>query len=182
MTSMVKLELVIGGRSDLTILASGLGPGDTGGGLFAFNAQDAERVDYLSSTGLFVADDRLIRAVYSDPAAGSVGETPGLRPPGSRAHLRIDALAACHDVHWDGQCFVAVSTGSNAIHWISPAGEVVRTWRAPARGTPGTSTPWSSGMASSSFRPSGGSAATGIGHPRLARRPGSSSTWRRVRI
>src|SRR5262249_29907968 len=53
---------------------------------------------------------------------------------GVERYVRIDSLREPHDLVWNGQTFLAVSTLSNSVLWISPSGEVTRTWRADGDG------------------------------------------------
>ena len=106
----------------------------TDGGLFAYDCNAMEQLDTLSSTGLAVDDGRLGRLLWSSGEAGSVGELLVYDQKGVERYLRIDALREPHDLMWDGHQLVAVSTMSNSILWISPAGEVTRTWRAEGDG------------------------------------------------
>jgi hypothetical protein len=76
--------------------------------------------------------------LWSSGASGSVGELLLYDETGVERYLRIDAPREPHDLVWHGDTFVAVSTLSNSILWISPSGEVVRTWQAEGDGIPGT--------------------------------------------
>ncbi len=120
------------GRDDCVLLASSQDE-DTGGGLFAFDGRNVERVDHLSSGGLCLADGRLVRCLWSE-LADAPGEVLTYDNRGVVRYLRLDSLAAPHDVAWDGRELIAVSTGNNSLLWVSPAGEVTRTWRALGQG------------------------------------------------
>jgi acetolactate synthase I/II/III large subunit len=107
---------------------------DTGGGLFAYDGKTVEQLDTLSTAGLALADDRLGRLLWSSGEAGSVGELLVYDEAGISRYFRIDSLREPHDLAWDGEAFVAVSTMSNSIVWLSPAGEVARVWKAEGDG------------------------------------------------
>jgi uncharacterized protein DUF4915 len=115
------------------LLISCLGE-QTGGGLFTYDGKTVEQLDTLSSTGLAVADDRFGRLLWSSGEAGSVGELLVYDEVGVARYFRIDALREPHDLAWDGDAFVAVSTMSNSVVWLSPSGEVSRTWQADGNG------------------------------------------------
>jgi acetolactate synthase I/II/III large subunit len=106
----------------------------TGGGLFTYDGKIVEQLETLSSTGLAVDEGRLGRLLWSSGEAGSVGELLVYDERGVARYLRIDGLREPHDLVWDGDGLVAVSTMSNSILWISPAGEVTRTWQAEGDG------------------------------------------------
>jgi acetolactate synthase-1/2/3 large subunit len=120
------------GREGWVLLASSQDE-DTGGGLFAFDGRAVEQVDHLSTGGLCLAEGRLLRSLWS-ALADAPGEILTYDDRGVRRYHRLDPLAAPHDVAWDGREVVAVSTGSNSLLWVSPAGEVTRTWQAPGQG------------------------------------------------
>jgi hypothetical protein len=115
------------------LLISCLGE-QTGGGLFAYDGKTVEQLDTLSSTGLAVANDRFGRLLWSSGEAGSVGELLLYDEVGVARYFRIDSLREPHDLAWDGEAFVAVSTMSNSIVWLTPSGEISRTWQADGDG------------------------------------------------
>ncbi|HLY17131.1 MAG TPA: DUF4915 domain-containing protein, partial [Bryobacteraceae bacterium] len=82
------------------------------------------------STGIFTNGKMLCRCLRNRGTDGA-GELLIYDERGVRRYLRIDELAGTHDIVWDGDNFVAVSSGTNSILWISAAGDVVRRWRAP---------------------------------------------------
>jgi hypothetical protein len=123
----------VAGRGEQVLLISCLGE-QTGGGLFAYDGKTVEQLDTLSSTGLAIADGRFGRLLWSSGEAGSVGELLVYDERGVVRYLRIDALRESHDLAWDGHAFVAASTMSNSILWLSPSGEITRTWQAEGDG------------------------------------------------
>jgi len=114
------------GRDDQVLLISCLGE-QTGGGLFAYDGKTLEQLDNLSTTGLALADGRLGRLLWSSGEAGSVGELLIYDVTGVESYLRIDSLREPHDLAWDGREFLAVSTLSNSVLWLSASGEITRT-------------------------------------------------------
>jgi len=85
------------------------------------------------STGLCVADDRLLRLLRTseqDPAA----ELLVYDRRGVERYCRIDELVDPHDLAWDGRELLAVSTLTNQLLWIAPSGRVTRRWQAPGQG------------------------------------------------
>ena len=131
---MGSCEIVSGGRAGAVVLASCLGDEDTGGGLFSFDGHCVERIDRLSSTGLSLAGDRLARLLRSRGDNDAPGEILIYDSQGVRAYHRVDGLADPHDILWDGQRFIVVSSSTNSVVWISPSGEIVRRWQAPGDG------------------------------------------------
>jgi hypothetical protein len=119
-------------RPGALLVASCLGDEDTGGGLLFFDGTKLERVDALSSTGLACAGDHLFRMVRSTEE--DCGELLVYDQVGIEYYRRLDALLDSHDVMWDGENLVAVSSLGNRILWLSPSGEVRRTWQAPGEG------------------------------------------------
>ena len=128
------LSIVSDQDQDQVMLISCLGDDDTGGGMFVFDGSAVTQIDRLSTTGLCVAHDRVSRLLRSSPELDAAGELLVYDECGVKSYLRIDHLADAHDVLWDGNCFVVVSTSTNAVLWLTPAGETLRTWRAPGQG------------------------------------------------
>ena len=115
------------------VLASGFGEADTGGGLFALLDGQIERIDHLSGTGLWVGGGsllRLLRATEPD----CPGEILVYDRKGVARYYRVDGLTDPHDILRDGDHYVAVSTLTNSILWISDRGEIVKCWKAPGDG------------------------------------------------
>jgi hypothetical protein len=115
------------------LLVSGFGY-DTGGGLFAVREGGVEQLDGLSTTGMTLAGDRLVRLLRAPEEPGYGSEMLVYDDRGVVLYLRLEDVEDPHDVHWDGDNFVVVSTTQNAIAWVAPSGEVVRRWTAPGHG------------------------------------------------
>jgi Domain of unknown function (DUF4915) len=115
------------------LLASGFGY-DTGGGLFAVREDGVERLDALSTTGLTLAGDRLVRLLRAPEEPGYGSELLVYDERGVVQYHRLEDVDDPHDVHWDGSSFVVVSTALNAIAWVAPSGEIIRRWTAPGDG------------------------------------------------
>jgi acetolactate synthase-1/2/3 large subunit len=120
------------GRSDYVLLVSSQDH-DTGGGLFSWDGRALEQVDRLSTGGLCVTPGRLFRSLWA-ALADAPGEVLVYDERGVCCYHRLDALAGAHDVLWSGRELIAVSTATNSVLWISPGGEVTRTWQAPGQG------------------------------------------------
>jgi hypothetical protein len=115
------------------LLASGFGY-DTGGGLFAVREGGVERLDGLSTTGITLAGNRLVRLLRAPEEPGYGSELLVYDERGVVQYLRLEDVDDPHDVHWDGSNFVVVSTTQNGIAWVSASGEVSRRWTAPGSG------------------------------------------------
>lgn len=115
------------------LLISGLGD-DTGGGLFTFDGQTVEQVDRLSTTGLHVFGDQLLRILWCASDQGTSSDLLVYDKCGIHRYLRLDSLPDPHDVLWDGTSVVIAATSTNRIVWLSPDGAVVREWHAEGTG------------------------------------------------
>jgi hypothetical protein len=103
----------------------------SGGGLFAIEGSRVERLDRISTTGLAFDGRRLARALRCSWEMAQLVEIAIYDVRGVKRYIRIDEAAACHDIAWDGEDLVVVSTWDNAVRWFSPAGEMVREVRFP---------------------------------------------------
>jgi hypothetical protein len=130
----IQPRLIVGGQPGYVVLASGFGDEDTGGGLFAFDGCVLERLDYLSSTGLSLAETRLLRLLRSVVEVDRCGELLVYDAGGLERYYRLDGVVDPHDICWDGQHFIVVSTSTNRVLWIAPSGDIVRQWHAPGEG------------------------------------------------
>jgi acetolactate synthase-1/2/3 large subunit len=124
-------NLLSAGRPRL-LMASGMGE-HTGGGLALWDGEALEEVDRISSCGLALDRGRLARGLYADGLAGrsTLGEVAVYDEHGLARYLRLDGVSDLHDVAWDGDRLMVVSTGTNAIAWVDAGGDVRRTWQAP---------------------------------------------------
>jgi acetolactate synthase I/II/III large subunit len=111
------------------VVISCAGDGDTGGGLCVFDGKTVETIDRVSTAGLCMAEDRLLRLLRTPLCTGS-GEILAYDQRGVRQYLRVDELSDSHNLVWDGSHLIVASTGKNSLLWISLDGEVVRRWRA----------------------------------------------------
>jgi acetolactate synthase-1/2/3 large subunit len=110
------------------LVASGfgdLGPGGSGGGMFAVEGANAERIDRISTMGLAYDGRRLARVFRCAAQPEQIGEVAVYDAKGVQRYVRLDDATAVHDVAWDGENIVAVSTWHNAVRWFGPSGEVV---------------------------------------------------------
>lgn len=118
-----------------------LGPGRTllascfdadfsvGGGLFAYDGGEPERLDDVSGTGLHFDGRRLLRCLWSD--VGSPAELVAYDERGVVRYHRVDGVSNPHDVRWDGDGMVVVATAQNRVVWLGPGGDVERVWQPP---------------------------------------------------
>lgn len=114
--------------TDPVLLVSCFGDRDTGGGLFQVDGRSVIRLDRLSTTGLAVAGDRLLRLLRSERDIRAAGELLVYDDRGVSKYYRLDDVIDAHDVLWDGTHFVCVSTMTNSIVWIDESGRIARRW------------------------------------------------------
>jgi acetolactate synthase-1/2/3 large subunit len=117
----------------MVLVASCLGDGDTGGGLFSFDGQQVECIDRLSCTGLWYGGGRfarLLRTVQPD----DVIELLIYDERGVVGYCRLDEVTDPHDLLWDGSAYLVVATAANSILWVAPGGAIVRRWKAEGDG------------------------------------------------
>jgi acetolactate synthase I/II/III large subunit len=117
----------------MVLVASCLGDGDTGGGLFSFDGQTVERIDRLSCTGLWYGDGRFARLLHT-LATDDIIELLVYDKRGVVSYARIDDVTDPHDVLWDGSAYLVVATATNSILWIAPSGQIIRRWKAEGDG------------------------------------------------
>ena len=119
------------------LVATGFGDRDTGGGAFVLTSgKNVERVDWLASTGLAVDPDekRVARLLRDGGEAASSAELLVSDAKGVEVYRRVDALSDAHDVVWHDDGLVVASAATNALLWLTPAGDVTRIWHAPGTG------------------------------------------------
>jgi hypothetical protein len=105
--------------------------GGSGGGVFALEDGRAQRIDAVSSMGLACDGRRLARILRCNGQDARVAEVIVYDARGVQRYLRLDDAASAHDVAWDGEQLVVVSTWHNAALWFSPGGTIVREVRYP---------------------------------------------------
>jgi hypothetical protein len=103
-------------------------------GLVLLSGGRVEQIDRLPTTGLACSGSRTARARFDPAETASTGEVLLYGPEGLDARLAVPGLADPHDLAWDGELLVAVSTLGNAVSWIDAEGEVVRRWQPPGTG------------------------------------------------
>jgi hypothetical protein len=118
----------------LVLLASCGADEGTGGGLVSYDGSRTERIDRVSSMGLALAGNRLARLLRDLDQPGAAAELLVYDERGVQRYYRLDAVSEGHDLAWDGSSFIVVSTATNTIVWVSPSGEITRTWKAPGEG------------------------------------------------
>lgn len=119
--------------AELALLVSCLGEA-TGGGLVSYDGEALDVVDKISSTGLAYNDGRFYRLLWCKGAYVSAGELLVYDMVGVERYFRIDGLKEPHDIVIRNGHMVVVSTGTNEVLWLSPAGEVVKRQRLPGEG------------------------------------------------
>lgn len=117
----------------VTLLASCLGDGDTGGGLLYYDGQAWVAIDDVSTTGLFVSGDELIRILWAPSQVADRTSILHYTTDGCVREVTVAGFTDPHDVLWDGQHYVAVSSFQDSVLWITAEGTVVRRFN-PARG------------------------------------------------
>ena len=102
-----------------------MGSGGSGGGVFAVEGSRATRIDPISSMGLAVDGARLARILRCRGQYGPGTEVAIYDERGVQRYLRLDDAGSVHDVAWDGENIVVVSTWHNAVRWFGPDGRMV---------------------------------------------------------
>jgi acetolactate synthase-1/2/3 large subunit len=121
---------VEGSEQKHVLVASCLGDA-TGGGLVSFDGTQIEVIDKISSTGLSVAEGRLLRLLWCRGDFLAPGELLVSDRVGIERYHRIDELNDPHDVLFDGENYVIASAGENSILWVGKTGELVRKEKMP---------------------------------------------------
>jgi hypothetical protein len=114
-------------------MASCLGDGDTGGGLLYYDGQKWTVIDDVTTTGLFVANDELIRILWAPSQFAGGTSILHYTSEGFAREVRVDGLTDPHDVFWDGQHYLAVSSFQDSLLWVTVEGTVIRRFQ-PAPG------------------------------------------------
>jgi len=112
------------------LVASCLGK-STGGGLISFDGQTVQVIDTISTTGLSLAEGRVLRLPWCEGDLAGSGELLVYDAAGVERYYRVDALTDPHDVLWDGKQFVLVSAGQNSLLWLTPGGELAHVAKFP---------------------------------------------------
>ena len=128
----MNFDIRIEGNSRHQLLISCVGDIDTGGGLFSYDGSQLQTIDRIATTGICVTRTHLFRTFWTVDE-NSVGEVIVYDARGVERYYRVDELADPHDVLWDGNCLIAVSSLKNSIFWIGPSGKIERTWTAPGQ-------------------------------------------------
>lgn len=120
----------VNGCGPNTLVASCLGK-STGGGLVSFDGQGIHVIDTISTTGLSIADGRILRLPWCEAEFSGSGELMVYDEAGVERYYRIDALTDPHDVLWNGKHFILVSAGQNCLLWLAPNGEIAQVTKFP---------------------------------------------------
>lgn len=121
----MNLTLTLHGKP-VALVSSCLGDEDTGGGLLFFDGNAWSPIDDISTTGLFVSNHELTRILWAPNQAASGTCILHYTSEGLARMICVDGLTDPHDVLWDGECFVAVSSHQNAVVWVNPQGGTER--------------------------------------------------------
>ncbi|HYM64159.1 MAG TPA: DUF4915 domain-containing protein [Gaiellaceae bacterium] len=97
-------------------------------GLLLLAGGRVEQIDRLPTTGLAWSGSRIARARFDPAETATTGELLLYGPSGLDKRLLVGGLADPHDLAWDGELLVAVSTLGNAVFWIDTEGDVVQRW------------------------------------------------------
>jgi uncharacterized protein (TIGR03032 family) len=129
---MRRHRIAVDGQPDFVLLASGFSDDGTGGGLYCFDGQAIEQLDRLSTAGLAVQGDCLARVLRNPDWAAT--ELLVYDQGGLKRYYRVDGLNDPHDILWDGDDFLLVSTSANRIERLSATGDLVTQWKGPGEG------------------------------------------------
>jgi len=117
----------------VTLIVSCTGDADTGGGFLYYDGQSWIGIDDVSTTGLFVSDDELIRILWAPSQYATGTSILHYTSEGFARKVTVDGLTDPHDVLWDGQHYLAVSSFENSVVWFTAEGTVVKRFQpAPA--------------------------------------------------
>jgi acetolactate synthase I/II/III large subunit len=111
------------------LLASCLGDGDTGGGLLYYDGESWIGLDGVSTAGLFVAGDELVRLLWAPHQVADSTAVLHYSAHGFERHTHIQGFTDPHDILWDGTHYVAVSAFQDSVVWVAPDGDVVRRYQ-----------------------------------------------------
>ena len=105
-----------------------------GEGLVLLDGGRAEQIDRFPTTGLACSGGRIARARFDPTETARTGEVLLYGPDGLDETFAVPGLGDPHDLTWDGELLVAVSTLGNAVSWIDAEGHVARRWEPPGTG------------------------------------------------
>ena len=103
-------------------------------GLVLLDGSRVEQIDRLPTSGIACSGSRIARARFDPAETARTGEVLFYGPDGLDERLAVPGLADPHDLAWDGELLVAVSTLGNAVFWIDAKGHVARRWKPPGTG------------------------------------------------
>lgn len=128
----MNLALTLHGQP-VTLIGSCLGDGDTGGGLLYYDGRTWIGIDDVSTTGLFVSNNELIRILWAPSQVAGSTSILHYNSKGFVRQVNVDAFTDPHDVLWDGRHYVAVSSFQDSVLWVTTEGTVIKRFQ-PAHG------------------------------------------------
>jgi hypothetical protein len=123
--SEINFSITLNGQP-VSLLASCLGDGDTAGGLVYYDGPRSICIDDVSTTGLFVSNNELIRQLWAPHQVGRSTSIWRYTGEGLVKHVNVDDFPDPHDVLWDGRYYVAVSSLLDSVIWMTPEGVVFK--------------------------------------------------------
>jgi hypothetical protein len=129
----MNLTLTLHGQP-VTLLVSCLGDGDTGGGLLYHDGNTWIDIDDVSTTGLFAGNDELIRILWAPSQVACSTSILHYTSDGFARHVNVNGLNDPHDVLWDGQHYIAVSSFQDSVLWVTAEGSEIKRFQ-PAQGS-----------------------------------------------
>jgi uncharacterized protein (TIGR03032 family) len=121
----MNLELNLHGQP-VILIVSCTGDADTGGGFLYYDGQTWSGIDDVSTTGLFVSNNELIRMLWAPSQFAGSTSILHYTTEGFARQVTVDGLTDPHDVLWDGHHYVAVSSFQNSVLWVTTEGTVVK--------------------------------------------------------
>jgi uncharacterized protein (TIGR03032 family) len=113
---------------DFVLLISGFGD-DGRGGLYAYDGHELEIIDELSTTGLAHRRGHVARLLRAADNLDSTSELLVYDERGVLEYRRIDAVRDPHDITWDGNELLVVSSAQNAVWRLEDDGRLHAIWR-----------------------------------------------------
>jgi Domain of unknown function (DUF4915) len=117
----------------VTLMASCMGDGDTGGGLLYYDGQAWICIDDVSTSGLYATQNELIRILWAPRQVADSTSILHYTRDGFARQVTIEGFTDPHDVLWDGRHYVAVSSFQDLVLWVTADGTIKKRFQ-PAGG------------------------------------------------